>query len=111
MVHDFLTEDDVIRLVQRIRGRDRSFLCFLEIVNLGSSRFPGEVWLIEDSSDLVRRSCLTLVVTQLGTSVVDIISEVSLSDEFLDLILEHDALLHGVVDFLMISAVFILIPL
>ena len=116
----FLTESDVIRfpyellgrpLVRRVRGRNRSFLCFLEIAVLGSSCFPGEMWYSEDSSDLQMRSCLTLIVTQLGASIADIVSEVSFSDEFLDLILKHDALLRGMADVPVISTVFILIPL
>ena len=98
-------------LVRRVRGHDRSFLCFLEIAVLGSSRFPGEVWLAEDSPYLTRRSCLTLVVARLGASIADINSEVPFSDEFLDLILEHDALLCGVADVLVIPVIFILIPL
>ena len=120
MVRVSLAESDVIRLpselfgrplVRKVRGRNRSFLCFSEITILGSWRFPREVWPVEDSSDLARKSCLTLVVAQLGASVADIISEVSFSDEFLDLIIEHNALLRGVADILVISAIFILIPL
>ena len=69
------------------------------------------MWLAEDSPDLARRPDLILVVLWPGTSVADIVPEVSLSDEFFDLILEHDALFSGVADISMISAVFVLIPL
>ena len=77
----------------------------------GLLTFPHEVCPAEDSSDLARRSCLTLVVTWLGASIAYIISKVPFSDEFLDLIIEHDALLCGVTDVLVIPAIFILIPL
>ena len=119
MVCVYLTESDFIHFpskllgrpsVQRVCGRDQSFLRLSEIVVLGSSCFPNEVWPAEDSSNLARKSCLPLVVAQLGASVVDIISEVSFSDEFLNLILEHDELLHGVANVLVISVIFILIP-
>ena len=115
-----LTESDVIcfpsellgrPLVRRVYGRDQSFLCFSEIAVLGSSCFPYKVWPVEDSSDLARKFCLTLFVTRLDASIADIILEVSFSDEFLDLILEHDALLRGVANVLVISIIFVLIPL
>ena len=69
------------------------------------------MWPTEDSPDLARRSYLTLVVVRLGASVADVISEIPFSDEFLNLILEHDVLLHGVADILVIPTIFILIPL
>ena len=50
-----------------------------------------------------------LVVAKLGTSVADIILEVSFSNELLNLIIEHDALLCGVADILVLSAIFVLI--
>ena len=46
----------------------------------------------------------------IGASVTDAISEVPVTDEFLDLILEHDILLYGIADTLMISVILILIP-
>ena len=115
-----LVESDVVRfpsellgrpLVRRVRGRDRSFLCVSEITVLGSSYFPDEVWPTKDSSDLARRFCFTLVLAQLGASIADIISEVSLLDEFFDLIFEHDALLCGVADVFVMSTIFVLILL
>ena len=98
-------------LVRRVCGRERSFPCFSEIAILGSSCLLDKVWPAEDSPDLVRRSCLTLVVARLVASIEDIISKVSFSDEFLDLILEHDALLCGVAGVLVILTIFVLIPL
>ena len=43
--------------------------------------------------------------------VVDVVLEVPTMNEFLDLILECDALLGGVTDVLVVSTVFVLIPL
>ena len=106
-----LTEGDIIHfpsellgrlLVQRVRGHDRSFPCVSKIVVLGSLRLLGEVWPVEDGLDLAIRSYLTLVASQLGASVADVISEISFSYEFLNLILEHNALLCGVADILVV---------
>ena len=83
MVCVSLTKSDVIRfpsellgmpLVRRVCGHDQSFLCFSEIAVLGFLYLPRKIWPIEDSSDLARRSCLTLVVARLGASVGDTIS-------------------------------------
>ena len=92
-------------------GRDRSFPCFSEIAVLGSSRLSGEVWPTKDSPNLVRGSYFTLVTMRLGAFVVDVISEISFSDEFFDLILKHNALLHGVANIFVIPAIFVLISL
>ena len=78
---------------------------------LSSPCFPSEVWLAEDSPDLATRSGLTLVIVWLGAPVADITTEVSLSDEFFNLILERNALFRGVADISMESVVFVLIPL
>ena len=67
------------------------------------------MWPIEDSLDLARRPDLILVVFWPDASIADIVPEVSFSDEFFNLILECDALFHGVVDIFMISVVFVLI--
>ena len=63
----------------------------------------------EDSPSLERRSRLALVVALLGVSVADVISEVPFTDEFLNLILKHNALLGGVADVFVISTIFVLI--
>ena len=57
----------------------------------------------------MRRSYLALVSAQLGTSNTDVISEVPITNEYLDLILEHDVLLCGVIDILVIPEVLVLI--
>ena len=59
----------------------------------------------------MKRFGLTLVIVWLGTPVADIILEVSLSDEFFNLILERDAPFYGVADISMVLTVFVLIPL
>ena len=53
-------------LIWRARGRDQPFLCLFEVAVLSSSRFPGKVWLAEDSPDLARRSGLILVIVWPG---------------------------------------------
>ena len=63
----------------------------------------------EDGPDLARRFCLILVIARLGSSVMDVIPKLRITDEFLDLILEHYAFLYGVADILVIPAVLILI--
>ena len=52
-----------------------------------------------------------LVLAWLGAPVVDVVSEVPLSKEFFDLILECDAFFNGVANILMISAILILVSL
>ena len=64
----------------------------------------------KDSPDLVRRSGPILVIMWPGAPVADIISEVSLLDEFFNLILKRNAFFRGVTDISMVSAVFVLIP-
>ena len=85
------TEGDIVRLssdlfgkllVGRARCRDQPFPGLSEVAILASLNFSGEVWFAEDSSDLVRRSCLVLVLAGLGAPVVDIVLEVPFSNEF-----------------------------
>ena len=82
MVRVPLTKGDIVHLpskllgmllVQRVCIHERSFPCFSEIVVLGPSRLPSEVRSIENSYDLARRSCLALVIVQLGASIADVI--------------------------------------
>ena len=114
-----LTKDDIIHLpsillsrllVRRVRIHEQPFPCLSEIAILCSSHLLGELRSAEDSPDLARRSRLALVVTRLGTFVANVISEVPLSNEFLDLIPEHNAHLDGVADIFVISEILILIP-
>ena len=98
-------------LVGRVYGHDRSFRCFSEIAVLGSSRLSDEVWPTKDSFDLARRSCFTLVTARLGVSIADVISEISLLDEFFDLILKNNALLCYVANIFVILEIFVLISL
>ena len=116
----FFVEGDVLHftpdlfgkpLIRRARGRDRPVLCLFEVAVLSSSYLSGEVWPAEDSSDLARRPVFILVVLWRGASVTDIVPEVSLSDEFFNLILEHDAFFRSVADISVESAVLVLIPL
>ena len=78
---------------------------------LGSSCLSSEVWSSEDSSDLAKRSCLTLVIVWLGDPVADVVLELSFSDKFFNLILELDAFFCGVADITMIPAILSLVPL
>ena len=57
----------------------------------------------------MRWSHLTLVVVRLGASVVDVVSEIPITDEFFDLILECNAFFSGVADIYMISTILILV--
>ena len=118
MVCVLLTKGDIVHLPSELLGRplvqrvciyERSFLCFSEIVVLGPSRLPGEVRSTENSPNLAIRSCLALVVAQLGDSVTDVISEVPFTDEFLDLILEHNVLFDGVADIFVIPVILALV--
>ena len=104
MVCISFTEGDVVHfpskllcrsLVWRVRICEWSFPCFSNIAVLGSSRLSGEVSSFEDGPNFARRFCLALVNAWLGASVTDVISDVPVTDEFLDLILEHDTLLCG----------------
>ena len=119
MVCVLLTKDDIIPLpsillgrllVQRVRIHERPFPCLSEIAILGTSRLPDEVRSFKNSPDLARRSRLALAVTRLGAFIADVISEVPLSDEFLDFIPEHNAHLDGVVDIFVIPKILVLIP-
>ena len=98
-------------LVPRVYGRDRSFPYFSEIAVLGSSRLSSEVWPAKDNPDFIGRSCFTLIIAQLGVSIVDVILEISLSDEFFDLILKHNSLLCGVANIFVIPAILVMISL
>ena len=71
---------------------------------LGPSHLSSKVWSVEDGPNFLRRFTLILVIL-----VMDIVPEVTITDEFLNLLFEHDALLCGVVDILVISIVLILI--
>ena len=112
------TEGDIVRLTSNLFGRllverasdhDRPFPGLSEVAVLGSSRFPSEVRSAEDSSDLVRRPCLVLVLTGLGSPVADVVLEVPLSNEFFNLILDCDAFFCGVANILVISALHVLV--
>ena len=96
-------------LVRRVHTHERSFLCFSEIEILGSSRLPGEVRSTENGPDFTRWSHLVLVVARLGASIVDVVLEIPFTDEFFDLILEHNALFSGMAEIFVISAILILI--
>ena len=113
------TEDDVFHLpskllckslVQRVCVREWFYPCFSDIAVLGSLRLSSEVQLAKDGPDFTRRSYLTLVSARLSASVLNLILEVPISDEFLDLISEHDALLRCMADILVILIILIPIP-
>ena len=115
-----LTEGDIFHftpsllgrpLVGKAHGHNRPFLGLYEVAVLGSSRLPGEVQSAEDGSDFAMRSCLALVLMGLGAPVVDVVLEVSISDELLNLVFEGDAFFCGVADISVKSIVFILVPL
>ena len=113
-----ITEGDVVHfpsellcrpLVQRVNIGERFVPGFLDIDVLGSSRLSGEVRSAKYGLEFVKRFCLVLVTVQLGPPVTDVVLEVPITNEFLDLILEHDTLLCGVADILVILAVLVLI--
>ena len=114
------TKDDIFHLtfsllgrplVGRAHGCDRPYPDLFEVAVLGSSRLSGEVRSIEDGSNLARRSCLALVLVGFGALVVDIILEVSLSNELLNLFFEGNAFFRGVADILVVSTLLILVLL
>ena len=118
MVCISFTEGDVIHLPSRLLCRplvhrvcvcEWSFPCFSNIAVLGSPYFFDEVRSAEDGPDLARRFHFVLVIARLGPSITDVVSEVPVMDEFLDLILKHDALLCGMSDILVISIILILV--
>ena len=118
MVCILITEGDIVHLTSELLGRpfvrrvcthERSFHYLSEIAILGPSRLPSEVQSAEDSPDLTRWSYLALVVARLSASVTDVISKITFTDEFSDLILEHNALFSGVADIFVILAIRILI--
>ena len=113
MVCISFTEGDVVHLpsellcrplVQRVLICERFFLCFSNIVILDPSRLSGQVWSVEDGPNFLKRFTPILVIL-----VMDVVSEVTITDEFLNLLFEHDTLLCGVVEILVISIVLILI--
>ena len=63
----------------------------------------------EDGPDFAKGFYLILVIVWLGSSVMDVVPKVPITDEFLDLILEYDALLSGVADILVVPTILILI--
>ena len=77
---------------------------------LGSLCLLSEVQPVENSPDLARRSRLALVIARLGTSITDVILKVPFTNEFLDLIFEHNALLGGVAEIFVMPAILVLIP-
>ena len=76
---------------------------------LGTSHLSSEVRSTKDGPDLSRRFCLTLVIARLGPSVTNVVPGVTVTDELLDLVFEHDALLCGMADIFVISAVLVLV--
>ena len=120
MVCISITEGDVVHLpfellrrplVQTVNVGERSLPGFSDVAVLGSPRLFGEVRPTKDCFDFVKRFCLVLATMQLGSSVVDIVLEIPIADEFLNLILKHDTLLCNVVDTFVIPAVLALVSL
>ena len=56
-------------LVQIVNVGERSVPCLSDVAVLGSSRLFSEVWLPKNGSDFIRRFCLVLVITRLGSLV------------------------------------------
>ena len=105
-----ITEGDVVHfppellrrpLVQTVNVGEQSVSGLSDIAVLGSSHLPSEVWPTKDGSDFARRFCLVLVITRLGSPIVDVVLEVSIADELLNLIFKHDALICSVADIFM----------
>ena len=96
-------------LVGRARGRNWPLPGLSEVAVLGSPRFPGEMWLAEDSPYYTGRFCLTSVLMGLGALVADVVSEVPLMDEFFNFILECNAFFSGVANVLVIPTVLTLV--
>ena len=76
---------------------------------MGSSGLPSEVRSTEDGPDFAGWSHLVMVVVRLGTSVADVVSEIPFTDEFFNLILEHNALFDCVANIFVKSTILILI--
>ena len=113
-----ITKSDIVHLtlgllgrplVRRVRTHERFFPCFSEIAILGSSGLPSEVRSTEDGLDFAGWSRLVMVVVRLGTSVADVVSEIPFTDEFFNLILEHNALFDCVANIFVKSTILILI--
>ena len=96
-------------LVQTMKVGEQSILSLLNIAVSGSFHFFGEVRSAKDGPNFARRFYRVLVIALLSSSVMDVVPEVPITDEFLDLILEHNALLCGVADILVTPTILILI--
>ena len=96
-------------LIQRVNIGEWFVSGFSDIAVLGYLRLSGEVRSAKDGFDLTRRFSHILVIAWPGSSITNIIPEVPGRDELLDLVFEHDVLLCGVADILVISAVLVLV--
>ena len=98
-------------LVHTVKISDWPLLYLLDVPFLCPVRFSSEVRSAEDRPDLVWGLRLRCIVLRPGPLAIDVVLEVFAADDFFNLILECNALFSGVTDVLMISTIFILIPL
>ena len=98
-------------LVHTVYIGEQPLLRLPDVSFLRPTRFSSEVRPAEDRPDFLWGFCLKSIVLRPGPLVVDVILEEPVANEFLNLILESDALLSGVTDVLVESAIFVLIPL
>ena len=113
-------ESDVIGLplellywpfVHTMNISEQSLLHLLDVAFLRLVHFSSKVGSAEDRLDFVSWFYFRSVVLRPSPHIVDVILEVPAADEFLDLILEGDALLNYMTDIFVKPTVFVLVPL
>ena len=97
-------------LVHTVGIGERPFLRFSDVSFLRPTLFSGEVRFTEDRPDFVWGLCLKCIILRSGPPVVNVVLEVPATNEFLDLILECNALFSSVTDVLIVLTIFTLIP-
>ena len=98
-------------LVRTVNISERPLLCLSDVSFLCPTHFSGEVRSTKDRPDLVWGLYLRCIILRPGPPVVNVVLEAPTTNELLDFILEHNALFRGVTNVLMVSTIFILIPL
>ena len=98
-------------LVHTVNISERPLLFLSDISFLCPMCFSSEVRPAEDRPDLMWGHSLKCIVLWPGPPIVDVVLEVPAMDEFLNFILECNALFSGVTDIFMVLTIFIMIPL
>ena len=94
-------------LVHVVNIGERPFFLLLDVMFLCPMHFSNEVRSTEDHPNFAWGFCFRSIILRPSPLVVDVVLEVPTMNEFLDLILECDALLGGVTDVLVVSTVFV----